>query len=130
MLDPSRKASDIAMRLRGELGDDAFSFVSTRVEEARQACDQRELRRWNDVASELLALDRREGGDRPSAFWGLMQRIEYYRHRATEVERKAAATPEPYRHDLLELAGQWRDLALHADLQARLSAKRASPEDA
>lgn len=126
MLDPSRKAVDIAMRLHAELGRDAFSFVSIRVEEARQSCDQRGVQHWNDVASELLALG--EGADRGAAgsLWGAMQRIEYYRHRATEAERKAATAPEAYRRDMLELAGQWRDLALHADLQARLSGKAAS----
>ncbi len=127
MLDLSRKASDIAKGLRDELGQGAFSFVSVRVEEARQACDQQAVRAWNDVASELLALgERARSGDRGGAFlWALMQRIEYYRHRATEVERKAAAAPEAYRQDMLELAVQWRDLALHADLQAQLGSESA-----
>ncbi|HEX7199472.1 MAG TPA: hypothetical protein VF213_08340, partial [Dongiaceae bacterium] len=68
------------------------------------------------------------GDDRtagPGALWRLMQRIEYYRHRAAEVERKAAGAPEAYRGDMLDLAVQWRDLALHADLQARLSDEKA-----
>ena len=123
MLDPSRKAIDVAMRLHGELGPEAFSFVSTRVEEARQAAGQRGVQFWNDVATELLTLDRCAGEGGARSVWGLMQRIEYYRHRASEVERKAATAPEAQRDDLLELAGHWRDLALHADLQARLSGK-------
>ena len=58
-----------------------------------------------------------------------MQRVEYYRHRANEAERKAVAAPEVCRQDMLELAMQWRDLALHADLQARVNGARASAED-
>jgi hypothetical protein len=50
-----------------------------------------------------------------------MQRIEYCRHRASQLERKAAAAPDAYRQDMIELAIQWRDLALHADLLAWLS---------
>ncbi|HSZ51762.1 MAG TPA: hypothetical protein VK801_09350 [Caulobacteraceae bacterium] len=124
MLHHSRKAADIAAQLRNELGQDAFSFVSARVEEARQTCDERGLRLWNDVAGELVKPDQcanENGRAVSSPLWGLMQRIEYYRHRAAEVERKAAAAPEAYRKDLLDLATQWRDLALHVDLQARLS---------
>ena len=129
VLDPSRKAIDIAMRLHAELGRDAFSFVSIRVEEARQSCDQRGVQHWNDVASELLTLGECDGGAARS-IWGAMQRIEYYRHRATEAERKATTAPEAYRRDMLELARQWRDLALHTDLQARLTDKTASQRGA
>ena len=128
MLDLSRSPGDIAQGLHEELGQDAFSFVSVRVEAARQASDQQSVRTWNEVASELLALAARarNGARREASLWALMQRIEYYRHRATEVERKAAAAPEAYRKDMLELAGQWRDLALHADLQAQLGGESAS----
>ncbi len=122
MSDGSRNAAEIAERLYDELGHGAVSVVSTRVEDARQAGDAGEVRFWIDVAQTLLTLVRPAGGDRANAseaLWGFMQRIEYYRHRAAEVERKAAAAPEAYRQDMLELAGQWRDLALHADLQAR-----------
>ena len=133
MFDHSRKSADIATKLHDELGVDAFSFVSSRVEEARQVCDERGVRLWKEVAAELLKLgpgarnfDGRSGANR---LWGVMQRIEYYRHRATEVELKAAAAPEAYRQDMLELAGQWRDLALYADLQARLTVANSSVKD-
>jgi len=131
VFDPSRKAADIAIKLHDELGEGAFSFTSARVEEARQVCDERSVRLWKDVAAELVKLGRgvREQSAGSNSLWGLMQRIEYYRHRASEVERKAADAPEPYRQDMLELAGQWRDLALHADLQARLNAASASLKD-
>jgi hypothetical protein len=118
MSDPA----EIAERLYAEFGQGAVSIVSARVEAARQASDAADVRLWNDVARTLLALDRRVRGEaagcRGPSLWAFMQRIEYYRHRAAEVERKAAAAPEAYRQDMLELAGQWRDLALHADLQA------------
>ena len=128
MLDPARDPLDTAMRLHGDLGQDAFSFVSARVEEARQGSDPKSVRLWKDVASELVTLERCAGGATTSSVWRLMQRIEYYRHRATEVERKAATAPEAHRRDMLALAMEWRDLALHADLQARLSGERASQE--
>jgi hypothetical protein len=114
--------AEIAESLYAELGPGALSVVSGRVEAARQASEAENVRLWNDVARLLLALDRQVRGEAAacagSSLWAFMQRIEYYRHRAAEVERKAAAAPEAYRQDMLELAGQWRDLALHADLQA------------
>ena len=132
MLDHSRKAADIAVQLHNELGEGAFSFVSARVEEARHACDERRVRLWKDVARELVQAARSRQGENgrgvSGSFWGLMQRIEYYRHRADEVERKAAAAPEAYRDDMLDLAVQWRDLALHADLQARISGVTADTD--
>jgi hypothetical protein len=45
-----------------------------------------------------------------------MQRIEFYRHRAYELERKAATGMEELRDERIELASQWRDLALQAQL--------------
>lgn len=85
------------------------------------------MRAWKDVASDLLTLGQRPWGDEPrgTGLWALMQRIEYCRHRAAEVERKAAAAPEPDRQGMLELAVQWRGLALHADLQAQLGGASA-----
>jgi hypothetical protein len=127
MSDRCRNAAEIAESLYAEFGQGAVSVVSARVEAARQACEVADVGLWNDVARMLLALDRRvrsEAAGCPGrspdgqSIWAFMQRIEYYRHRAAEVERKAAAAPEAYRQDMLELAGQWRDLALHADLQA------------
>jgi hypothetical protein len=128
VLDQSRTPADIASHLRDELGEGAYAFVSRRAEEMRQAADARGVRLWSDVASELLRLDRRpRKGDRggPNSLRRVMQRVEYYRHRAAEVERKAAAAPILYRRDMLDLALQWRDLALHTDLQARSSDARA-----
>lgn len=126
MPERSTNAAEIAESLYAELGQGALSVVSARVEAARQASDAADLRLWNDVARTLLALDRRVRGEAADyvgeSLWGFMQRIEYYRHRAAEAERKAAAAPEAYRQDMLELAGQWRDLALHADLQSRSDA--------
>jgi hypothetical protein len=128
MLSHPRKPADTALHLRDELGSSAFSFASSRVEEARQASDQLGVRHWNDVAHELLALDRlpEQGGRRPQqrSFWRLMQRVEYYRHKATLAEQKAAAAPDSCRQDMLELARQWRDLALHADLHTLVSASQ------
>jgi hypothetical protein len=121
----SRTAAEIATSLHAEMGQRAVSVVSARVEAARQACDAADMRLWHEVAEALATLVCPEDGERgrcaSEALWGFMQRIEYCRHRAEEFERKAAAAPEAYRQEMLELAGQWRDLALHTDLQARSS---------
>ncbi len=123
MSNRSRTAAEIAESLYAEMAQRAVSVVAARVEAARQACDAADVRFWIEVAQALLTLVESTGGDggrdATAALWGFMQRIEYCRHRAAEFERKAAAAPEAYRKDMLELAGQWRDLALHADLQAR-----------
>jgi hypothetical protein len=126
----SRKAIQIALHLRHELGRGAFSFVRALAEEARQGSSGEVVRLWNDVARELAALEQHDVGSQRTApplnsEWGLMQRIEYYRHRAAEAERKAADAPEASRNDMLELAEEWRDLALLADVQARLNRQKA-----
>jgi hypothetical protein len=123
MLNRSRTAAEIAASLYAEMGQRAVAVVSARVEAARQASDAADVGLWHDVAETLVTLAPPDGGENGRAaagsLWGFMQRIEYCRHRAEEFERKAAAAPEAYRQDMLELAGQWRDLALHTDLQAR-----------
>ena len=119
----------IALHLRHELGPDALSFVGGLAEEARLTSTPDAARLWNDVASELSAIDQHDGaGERmapPASVWGLMQRIEYYRHRAAEVERKATDAPATFRDAMLELAEEWRDLALLADLHARVNREKA-----
>ena len=95
-------------------------FVSARVEQARQASDEARLELWNEVARRLMRAGLRdetaEDREWPGSLWGFMQWIEYCRHRALEAERKAAIAPSMWRADAVELARQWRDLALHADL--------------
>lgn len=117
------------MHLRQELGHGSLSFAGVLAEEARLGSNLEHARLWDEVARELAALDRRgDGGERREprgSVWGLMQRIEYYRHRAAEVERKATAAPEACRDDMLEVAEEWRDLALLADLQGRLNSEKA-----
>jgi hypothetical protein len=129
----ARSAAEIAERLDREFGPDALSFVGARVEEARQASDQEAVRLWNDVGRRLALLAPRARGakeaDGPSALWGFMQRIEYCRHRATQLERKAVTAPDAYRQDMVDLAIQWRDLALHADLLAWLSKSLTADSD-
>jgi hypothetical protein len=52
-----------------------------------------------------------------------MRRIEYCRHRAMEAEQKAKLAPEALREGLIDLAAQWRDMALDAHLLARFGKK-------
>jgi hypothetical protein len=119
MVDPARTA-EICERLNHHFGRDAFSFVSAQVEQARQASDEARLELWNEVARRLVHTGLRdeaaEDREWPASLWGFMQWIEYCRHRALEAERKSATAPNIWRADIVELARQWRDLALHADL--------------
>jgi hypothetical protein len=115
----------MAQRIRKELGANALSFVSLRVEEARQAGDIRGVDIWNEVA-EMLANARREAKvsathDESSELWKFMQRVEHCRHRAMQLERRAASGLEALRQDTYDLAMQWRDLALQIQLMAQLS---------
>lgn len=115
----------MAQRIRKELGANALSFVSLRVEEARQAGDTRGVDIWNEVA-EMLANSRREAKvsalhDESSDLWKLMQRVEHCRHRAMQLERKAAGGLEALSQDTVDLAMQWRDLALQIQLMAKVS---------
>ena len=125
-----REAAKIAMRLHQELGPEALSFVSARVEEARRASDKVGVALWNGVARRLAIVDQRDhaaaGGNGTASAWRLMQSVEYCRHRAMDAEQSAATAPEDLRKGLIELAVQWRDLALHAHLLARFSKKPAS----
>ena len=126
MLDLSRPAGDIARGLVDQLGQQAFSFVAVRVEEARQASNLQGVRLWRDVASEILCAGEGPASGRSASLWRLMQRIEYYRHRASEVERRAAEASAAWQADIREAAVQWRDLALHAELAAAAEQAPAS----
>jgi hypothetical protein len=127
-----REAAKIAVRLHQELGAEALSFVGARVEEARNASDQAEVRLWNDVAGKLAILAERvyvvANNERSSWSWRLMQRIEYCRHRALEAEQRARLAPEALREALIDLAVQWRDMALDAHLLARFGKQPARDE--
>jgi len=132
MRDHREAAAKIAVRLHQELGAEALSFVSARVEEARRASDQAGVRLWNDVAGKLAILAERvyavANKDCSSSSWRLMQRIEYCRHRAMEAEQKAALAPEALREALIDLAAQWRGMALDAHLLALLGKHPARDE--
>jgi hypothetical protein len=128
----SPSAAEIAERLGRALGEDALQFVGMRVEEARRESDRAAVRLWNEVARRLAGRDSRDalkagGGD--GALWALMQRIEYCRHRGMAAERKAASGSEAFREEMADVAMQWRDLALHADLLAWLSKRLAKLPD-
>jgi len=115
------KTTDITERLKQEFGEDAFAVVGVRVEEARQASDAEGVGFWNEVARRLMTVDRGGGAEVPDVdgrrLWWLMQRVECYRHHASEAERKAAAAKSgQLREDMTDLARGWRELALQADL--------------
>jgi len=88
-----RTANDIAERFRDEFGKEAIAVVGLRAEAARQGGDGDDVALWNEVARRLMAgaEEVRDGGG--PALWWLMQRVEYYRHQASEAERKAAKAP-------------------------------------
>jgi len=116
--------ADAAERLRTELGHDAMALTGARTEEARQAVDLAGLSYWQEVAWELSRL-RPPLGDADHAqgvcrLWWFMQRIEYCRHRAMQAEQRAAgAASDVIAREMNDMAVQWRDLALQAELLAR-----------
>jgi hypothetical protein len=135
MLDKTETATDVAERLGKEMGHGAFSFVGRRVEAARQRSDQAEVQFWNQIAHELAFRLDHDHSVRAlktkNALWAFMQRIEYCRHRAMKAEREAAsAKASPRRRELTDLATQWRDLALHAELIAQMAEQASDREPA
>jgi hypothetical protein len=62
-----------------------------------------------------------------AGLWALMQRIERYRHRAELAEKRAATLSEAEASELLEIAGQWRDLAQESQLLER--PRQKAPKD-
>jgi len=133
MFEQSDTASDVAERLGREMGPGAFSFVGRRVEAARQRSDHADVQFWNQIAHELAHRVERGQGvrtlDGKSDVWRFMQRIEYCRHRALKAEREAAAAKATTRRrELTDMATQWRDLALHAELIAQM-AERADERE-
>lgn len=126
-----RTANDIAERFRDEFGKEAIAVVGLRAEAARQGGDGDDVALWNEVARRLMAgaEEVRDGGG--PALWWLMQRVEYYRHQASEAERKAAKAPtQDLRDDLTDLAMRWRELALQADLLAKRAETASRPDEA
>ena len=128
---PYQREAKIAVRLHQELSAEALSFVSARVEEARRESDQAGVRLWNAVAGKLAILVERvhivANQECSSSSWRLMQRIEYCRHRAMEAEQSAAIAPEAMRERLVDLAVQWRDMALDAHLLLSQVSKTTEP---
>lgn len=60
--------------------------------------------------------------DRNRRLWGLMERIEYCRHRAELAEASAAASAtEPVRCEMRKLAQMWRELPHEYEEQDQLS---------
>jgi hypothetical protein len=55
--------AETAIRLQSELGEDAMTFVSSRMEEARKTGDQDQVQHWRDVAHTLLTLAEESGPD-------------------------------------------------------------------
>jgi len=115
------EADRVARNLVRELGGHASAVAALRAEGCRAAVDVDGVVHWLEVARRIDAL--LAGETAPSAAWRMMQRIELYRHRATQAERRAALDAEELgagelRQALIEIAAQWRDLALQAQLLA------------
>lgn len=120
------EANRVAQNLVREVGRHASTIAAVRTEACRAAVDANGVSHWLEVARriEFILADHAD----PSPSWRHMQRIELYRHRALEAERKAAAGPEQLRADLMEIARQWRELALQAQLLAEVAPTPALDE--
>jgi hypothetical protein len=117
----------IARRLKEAFAEEAFAVVGLRAEDARQAGDQEGVSFWNEVARRLVTHQSKRRVEPQDlvgrSLWWLMQKVEYYRHHASAAEGKAAAASGQLREDMNYVARSWRELALHADLLAQVSAE-------
>jgi len=121
----------MARRLWQDLGSEAAASVRLCLEECHRIGDETAAIFLNDVAGRLEVVMREDGARAPSEtsvdcsklspasrVWVLMQRIEWYRHRAMQAECSAAGS-EAHREEMLDLALQWLDLARQAELFAK-----------
>jgi len=107
----------IARNLVRELGDHASTVAAVRADDCRSNVDADGVELWLSVARRIEAILAAEPAVSPA--WRLMQRIEFYRHRALAAERKAGASSAPaLRQELIDIAAQWRELGLQAQLLA------------
>jgi len=112
--------AEIVGRFRKQFGDDAIAVAALRVEEARQARDPDGVALWNEVARLLMTGPEERPASAGRPHWWLMQRVEFYRHQATKIEREAAAVENSQLgREMTNLAMRWRELALHADLLSK-----------
>lgn len=117
------EADRVAQNLVRELGEHATAMAALRAEDCRGAVDPDGVRHWLAVARRIDAILADEAP--ASSAWRLMQRIEFYRHRATQAERKADCGAEELRQDMIDIAMQWRDLAMQAQLLAETAGAAA-----
>lgn len=109
------EADRIARNLVRELGDHASTVAAVRADDCRSKVDAAGVQLWLAVARHIETILVAEAAVTPA--WRLMQRIEFYRHRALEAERKAAAASSAaLRQELNDIAAQWRELGLQAQL--------------
>jgi hypothetical protein len=109
------EADRIARNLVRELGDHASTVAAVRADDCRSNVDAAGVQLWLAVARHIKTILAAEAAVSPG--WRLMQRIEFYRHRALEAERKAAAASTvALRQELIDIAAQWRELGLQAQL--------------
>jgi hypothetical protein len=109
----------IAQDLYERLGPGGVDMADARSDAMREAGDVRGAQFWRDVSRAMIMISARPnairrlegmGSSSENVVWGLMQRIEGYRHLASEAEGiirdLSSAAPE-----LGRLAKGWRELA-------------------
>jgi hypothetical protein len=124
-------AAAVAQRLFERIGPGSISLVAFRCERLIQAGDDDGARFWAEVGRALRRLSpivrRAETVDgHDVAFtpppemesWRPARRIEVFRQRAMEAERKAATGSDAFRAEMLEVVVQWLELARAAQLLA------------
>lgn len=109
--------ADMARDLIDELGLDGVMEAGRRAEDCRREGDSDGVRFWNSVGEHM-----RVGGNgdelTDSALWRLMQRVEYFRHRAAQCRARADGGDEVLRREMLEMEQHWLELATLAELMA------------
>lgn len=116
-------AANAARRLWRLLGREGVVAARTFVEECERHGDQTAARFWTDIAGQLHAMAESGGAIADEASpagdstWRLMQRIERYRHRATQAAR--AVGPEALRMQMVDITAHWLELARETEELAK-----------
>jgi hypothetical protein len=116
--------AETARRLVLTLGSEAAQAVELCLEDCRRVGDEVATRYWAEVAAQLRGLkDCNTPAEASCAEplspaardWRLMQRVERYRHRAMQAERRVAGS-EAHQAEMLDIALQWLELAQQTEL--------------
>jgi len=127
----ARETVLIAQDLYERVGPVAIELADERSAGLREAGDMEAAQFWRDVCRAMILIAtrpsaiRHASGDNPT--WSLMQRIEGYRHLASEAEAVMEAVSDAG-PEIERLAQGWRELAAMFEQLAQATADTAPAE--